>query len=232
MRPGILVSVFVLPVALIHVSVAVATPASDPAAYPFATCIVSGGPLGGEKESVAIRHDGRELRFCSEKCLSVFEKNASSFLSKLDQMILEDQLPRYPLATCVVSGEELSGGMGEPASYIYGNRLVRFCCMSCEKGFEKKPESHIAKIDEAAISLQAKDYPTENCPISQQKLGAMGKPYDYVFAGRLVRLCCSGCVDKFKEYPTAALAAIYGELPVKGGKADDRLQGHSCGHGH
>lgn len=232
MRPVILGLILVLAVTSIQVPVALTAPASDPAAYPLGTCIVSGRPLGGEKESVTAQRDGRDLRFCSEKCLRVFEKTPSSYLAKLDRAMIEDQLPHYPLEICVVSGEKLGGEMGEPANYLYGNRLVRFCCMSCSTGFEKEPTRYVAKLDQAAIAAQLKSYPAESCPISGQKLGAMGEPYDYIFAGRLVRLCCRGCLDKFNENPTTALAAIYGETPVKSGEQHDHPQGQSCKHDH
>jgi len=59
----------------------------------------------------------------------------------------------YPLATCVVSGEEL-GSMGEPFDYVHKapgqpDRLVRFCCESCVKKFKKDPAKYLAKIDAA-----------------------------------------------------------------------------------
>jgi len=59
----------------------------------------------------------------------------------------------YPLATCVVSGEEL-GSMGDPFDYIHRapgqpDRLVRLCCESCLKKFKKDPAKYLAQIDAA-----------------------------------------------------------------------------------
>ncbi len=61
----------------------------------------------------------------------------------------------YPLKTCVVSGDELGGEMGEAVDYVYRqegkpDRLVRFCCRRCVKKFEKDPAPSLQKIDEAA----------------------------------------------------------------------------------
>lgn len=232
MRSIILRLILVLAFTSVLAQVALAASASDPAAYPLSTCIVSGRSLGGETESVTAQYEGRELRFCSKKCLSAFEKNPSSYVAKLDQAIIEDQLRSYPLEICVVSGEKLGGEMGEPANYLYGNRLVRVCCVSCTKGFEKDPASYLAKLDQAAIAAQLKSYPAESCPVSGQKLGSMGGPYDYIFGGRLVRLCCKGCLDKFNESPSTALAAIYGEDPVKRGEQHDHQQSQSSEHDH
>lgn len=60
----------------------------------------------------------------------------------------------YPLKTCVISQEDL-GTMGEPADLIYRvagtpDRLVRFCCESCIKDFEKDPAAALKRIDDAA----------------------------------------------------------------------------------
>lgn len=59
----------------------------------------------------------------------------------------------YPLKTCVISQEEL-GSMGEPTEWIYRaegkpDRLVRFCCNGCLKGFRKDPAAALKRIDDA-----------------------------------------------------------------------------------
>ncbi len=63
--------------------------------------------------------------------------------------VIQQQLPAYPLQTCVVSGEKL-GGMGEAVNYVYKGRLVRFCCKGCVKDFEKDPAKYLKILDEAA----------------------------------------------------------------------------------
>ncbi len=61
----------------------------------------------------------------------------------------------YPLDTCVVSGDKLEDGdMGPPIDYIYkqagqADRLVRFCCESCIKTFNKDPQKYLKLIDAA-----------------------------------------------------------------------------------
>ncbi len=59
----------------------------------------------------------------------------------------------YPLKTCVISQEDL-GSMGEPTEWIYRaegkpDRLVRFCCNGCLKGFRKDPAAALKRIDDA-----------------------------------------------------------------------------------
>lgn len=56
---------------------------------------------------------------------------------------------KYPLTTCVVSGEKL-GEMGAPFVHKHNGREVRFCCKGCLKDFNKDPQSYLKKLDAAA----------------------------------------------------------------------------------
>jgi hypothetical protein len=74
----------------------------------------------------------------------------------------------YPLTTCLVSDEKLEGDMGGPVDYIHKeagkpDRLVRFCCKSCIKDFEKEPAKYLKKLDEAAAA-KAKEVHAERKP--------------------------------------------------------------------
>lgn len=65
----------------------------------------------------------------------------------------------YPLKTCVVSGEEIGGDMGDGIDYVYKqdgqpDRLVRFCCKDCVKDFNKEPAKYLKEIDEAAAKAK------------------------------------------------------------------------------
>lgn len=214
MRKITFVLLMILALQIVFLSPAFGGPVSDASIYPLPTCAVCDKALDIESAPVTLQQEGRELRFCGKNCETTFKKDPSLHLKKLDQSIIEDQLPLYPISTCLVSGEPFGGDMGQPANYLHGNRLVRFCCMSCLSGFSKKPEEHIAKLDQAVITAQLEDYPADTCPVTGEKLGGMGEPYDYVFAGRLVRFCCGGCIDGFNSNPTAALAAVYGGSTV------------------
>lgn len=200
-----------LTVLLLGTGPSLAAPSSNSATYPLDTCIVSGKTLGTHGDVVVREYDGREVQFCCPMCIKDFEKDQASYLKKLDQAIIDAQLPDYPLQTCVVSGQALDGSMGEPVNHFVGNRLIRLCCGSCEKELDADPTSFLAKLDAAVVQAQLPDYQAEVCPISGEKLGAMAEPYDYVFAGRLVRFCCPGCIKSFDKDPTAAMAAVYGD---------------------
>ncbi len=128
-----------------------------------------------------------------------------------DAKIIREQLPVYPLDTCPISGEKLGeGDMGEPINYVVNGRLVRLCCKGCVKKVKADPAAVIAKLDAAVIRTQKPIYPLDTCVISGEKLGEgdMGEPIDYVVNGRLVRLCCKGCVRKVKADPAAAIAKV------------------------
>lgn len=91
--------------------------------------------------------------------------------------------------------------------------------------FQEKAATPAAAPDAAAeakiIAQQLPSYPLTHCPISHEALDAMGKPLDVVQDGRLVRLCCKGCVKELKKDP-AATAAVFksiDEAVVKAQKA-------------
>lgn len=180
-------------------------PPAEGDAYPLAVCPVSGMELGSMGMPIVYEHEGRQIRFCCDECIEPFEEAPAEHLAEVDERIVEDQLAHYPMDTCVVSGAEL-GSMGDPVNYVYGNRLVRFCCPMCDETFEADPAAHLAQIDAAAIEQQKADYPTDMCVVSGEPLSEWGEPVDIVMANRLVRLCCNTCAEDFHADPAGYLA--------------------------
>jgi hypothetical protein len=208
------------------------TPAKSPdktkklaGVYPLTTCPISGEKLGEMGKPVVYEHEGREVRFCCKGCIDEFKADAAGRLKAIDQAIIDDQKPLYALKACPISGQKL-GEMGEPADRVIDNRLVRFCCGGCEKKFKEDIAANMAKLDKAAIDQQSKDYPLEVCPLSGEKLGSMGDPIEVVVAGRLVRLCCEGCVNKLARDPSGAITKI-----DQARKAAEDTQGNDLGGG-
>jgi YHS domain-containing protein len=173
--------------------------------YTLDTCPVDGKKL--EAKPIIRTHHGRELCFCSAECASNFERAPDAVIKRADEKIIDAQKPFYAAEVCPVAGEKL-GSMGEPVSYVYRNRLVRFCCDMCIQEFEKSPAKYLPKLDEAAIEKQLPSYPLESCPISGKKLGSMGEPVNVVIGNRLVRLCCKGCEGALRKEPLKALAKL------------------------
>ena len=175
--------------------------------YLLGTDPVSGGPLGDKP--LIYQHEERELRFTDQKSLDAFKADPAKYLPKVDQQMIEQQLPFYPLDTCMISGDKLGGDMGKAVDLIYKNRLVRFCCNDCVKDFQKDPAKYIAKLDAAVIAKQGPSYPITTCMVSGDKLGGdMGKPVDQVVGNRLVRFCCADCPKDFSKNPLKYLKMI------------------------
>ncbi|HCT45570.1 MAG TPA: hypothetical protein DF699_10175, partial [Phycisphaerales bacterium] len=176
--------------------------------YTLTACPVSGEALGSMGDPVVKEIDGREVRFCCNMCVGRFEKNKEQYFKKIDEQMIEDQLPYYPMTTCAISGEPLSeDGEDIAINLIHANRLIRLCCRSCVKEFKKDPGAYIAEIDRAAADTQRADYPLDKCMIGG-KLGSMGEPSEIVLAGRLIRFCCAMCEPKVIENPAQYLAQL------------------------
>ena len=142
----------------------------------------------------------------------------SPFLEAQEDRIIADQVPVYPLTTCLVSGEPLpSEDSGDIIDLVHEDRLVRLCCKGCDKEFRKDPAAFLVKLDAAVVAAQTSDYPLDTCIVSLEPLGSMGDPIDAIVDGRLYRLCCKGCKKKVTQPGApyrAALEAAYIEAQV------------------
>lgn len=197
--------VMTLAAVLVGLQASAAEVVRDTSTYPLGVCPVSGQALG-EPHIKTI--EGDEVRFCCPGCESAYTGKLEAYTKKVDGMIVEAQKPGYPLDTCVVSGEEL-GSMGEPVEYVHEYRLVRLCCGGCKSGFEKDPGKYLDKLDAAVVEKQGADYPLDSCAVAGNPLGDTA--VDFIIGGKLVRLCCPGCVDKVKADPIKYFAKIEGK---------------------
>jgi len=177
---------------------------TDP--YPLDTCPVSGETLlvGA---SVTRDFDGREFRFCCEKCVAAFESKKAELTAKVDAEIIKRQAPLYPTDTCIVLGEKLvEEESDKPVDYVHNNRLIRFCCKPCIGKFKKDPAAFLKKLDAMVAEKQAKSYPTTTCIVSGKALGA--DAHNVVMAGRLIRLCCKECEKSLRAEAPKHLVAL------------------------
>lgn len=180
------------------------TKASDP--YTLDTCALSGKKLGSMGDPVVEVISGREVRFCCSGCVPTFKKDAAKHFAKLDAKLAADQRRYYPLSRCLVSKEKIAEDKAQEV--FVGNRLVRTCCSGCEKKLKAKPAKYLARLDAVARKLQGRAYPLETCLVSGGKLGGMGKPVEVILGGRLVKLCCKGCLPKLHKSPATYLAKL------------------------
>jgi hypothetical protein len=180
--------------------------------YPLTTCPISHEPLDAMGKPLDMVHEGRLVRLCCKGCLKEFKQDPAKTLKAIDEGVVKAQRASYPLKTCVVSGEEL-GGMGEPFEMVHGTRLVRLCCKSCVKGFQKDSDKLMAKIDAALIAEQKKSYPLTKCLACEKALE--GEGFDQLYGTRLTRFCCETCSATFAKEPAKYLAQLDKASPKK-----------------
>ncbi|MBK6939010.1 MAG: hypothetical protein IPH13_02230 [Planctomycetes bacterium] len=124
--------------------------------YPLTTDPVTGTALG--KDAIDYVYGTRLVRLASKESIADFEKDPKAALGKVDQALIDAQRKTYPLKTCLVSGEELSGEMGESIDRLYGTRLVRFGCDSCVEKFEADPAKYLGVLDAATKEESKSDH--------------------------------------------------------------------------
>ncbi len=74
---------------------------------------------------------------------------AASPLAGLAAESKKDKPKPYPLDTCLVSGEKLSGEHGKPFVFVHEGQEIKLCCKSCQKDFKKDPAKYLKKLQEA-----------------------------------------------------------------------------------
>lgn len=174
--------------------------------YALDTCPITGKKLGSMGDPVVKLYDSREVRFCCSGCPEKFEKDKVANFTKIDEKIIKDQAPLYPLKTSVVTGKDLPA---TPFEFVYGNRLIRLGAEGEKADFLKDPKKYLGTLDKAVVEQQGKDYALKTCPVSKEEFGGdMGEPVDLVIAGRLVRLCCKACKKDVEKDPAKFVAIV------------------------
>ena len=116
--------------------------------YPLTTCPISGEKLGAKPTEFVV--DGRLVRTCCGDCKAQIVKSPADAIKKIDAAVVAGQKATYPLQTCAVTDAKLDD---KAVDYVYGTRLVRFCCKKCVPEFQKKPAEYLAKIDSAKKTM-------------------------------------------------------------------------------
>jgi YHS domain-containing protein len=119
--------------------------------YPLKTCPVSGEKFGGDMgKPYIMAYEGREIKLCCKGCVDDFNKNAASYIKKIDAAEKKAAKDHpYPLNTCLVSGEKMGGSMGKPVSLVYEEQELKFCCKDCIKEFKKDTDKYMKKLASA-----------------------------------------------------------------------------------
>ena len=95
---------------------------------------------------------------------------------------------------------------------------------------QKEQQDHSQHEHGQAKAPEKKPYPLDVCIVSGEKLGSMGDPVVLKHEGREVRLCCPGCIDKFKKEPAKYLKKL-DEAEKKKQPADEKKK-HEDHGGH
>jgi len=124
-------------------------PTTKPVAYPLDVCVTSGEKLGTMGDPIVRTIDDREVRFCCGGCAKPFTADIKAGHEKMDALIIAAGKDKYPLKTCIVSGEALP----EAKDIIYyvhrpTNQLVAFCCSGCVKGFQADPQKYLSRLSQ------------------------------------------------------------------------------------
>lgn len=114
--------------------------------YALPTCPVSGRMLGTMSEPIDFVFRNRLVRLCCAACKTGFMNDPARHVAKLDAAAIAAQGKVYPTTTCVVSGEPLDGGTGEPVDVVIGNRLIRLGCDRCVEQLRHDPLTYLAKL--------------------------------------------------------------------------------------
>jgi hypothetical protein len=76
--------------------------------------------------------------------------------------------------------------------------LIGLILAGCGDG--RPPATHAAPA--------AKPYPLQTCVVSNEPLGAMGKPTSVVHEGQEIKFCCAGCEKDFWKDPAKFMKKV------------------------
>jgi len=174
--------------------------ARDP--YPLLKCVVLDAPMYEEAETFDV--GDREIRVCCEECMQTFMAGTDSWIDVVDERIIEQETPYYPLTTCIVDGKSLDD-FGA-VDFVFRNRLFRLCSEDCRKAIEQQPAKYFGLLNKSVIKKQKPKYPLAKCIVSGQPLGKAA--IDHVVGNQLIRLAGPKQLEKFDETPGKYLSEL------------------------
>ena len=69
-------------------------------------------------------------------------------------------------------------------------------------------QEQVSEADQAVIDAQLPSYPLDTCVVGGEGLDSMGGAKNVVVEGRLVRVCCKGCIRAVKKDPAKFIATV------------------------
>ncbi|MCP4853762.1 MAG: hypothetical protein GY903_04640 [Fuerstiella sp.] len=169
------------------------SPTDDP--YPLVKCVILDGALDDGADVLYV--GDREIRVCCQECVNEFSGSEETWIGVVDELIIEQQVPYYPLNKCIVDGKLLDDF--STIDKVVGNRLFRVCSDDCCQAVEQQPATYFGVLNKAVIKKQKPTYPLAKCVVSDEALGKHA--IDHVVGNQLIRLSSSEQLDRFDTNP-------------------------------
>lgn len=133
---------------------------------------------------------------------------------------------------------------GNPVKLLVGDEPLFVCCVSCIDEVKKHPQETLKKAAaliaanrppavapavapaEVFWAVETDDAAMRNqsvCPVTDQPLGAHGRPLKVVVDGRPVFVCCEGCIDEVQINPQRYLKIAGTTGPSRGKPQQEEL---------
>jgi len=90
-----------------------------------------------------------------------------------------------------------------------------------------KGSSKGSMVEDAAVNVGNKI-----CPVSKEKLGGMGKAFEYEHNGKIYNLCCKGCLKDFKKDPEKYIKIIEEQMEEEASMNGSHKGSDHEGHDH
>jgi hypothetical protein len=183
-------------------------------------CPVMGGELGSMGDPIKVQMGSQFVYLCCKGCVGKQAK--AEHWKTIQANIAKAQ------GTCPIMGKAVTPDM---KSTVVNGQQVFVCCPPCIDKIQADPKAALTKVNASYVSfVKSKSQLTGDqahiaaqgiCPVSGQKLGAMGDPIKVQVGEEYAFLCCKGCQGKqldAKHWATvqANLAKAQGTCPVMG----------------
>ncbi|MDZ4754911.1 MAG: hypothetical protein SGJ11_10505 [Phycisphaerae bacterium] len=117
--------------------------AQQGASYPLTHCLVMLDETLVEDDHKTVVFGNRLYKLCCKKCVNNFLKGTGRYVGAFDREWTAKQKSKYPLDTCVVTGEKLGD---KPVDLMIGYELVRVATNDAAKTVLENPKPYLAKL--------------------------------------------------------------------------------------
>lgn len=175
--------------------------------YPFTVDLATGKALSTKPIEYVTK--GRLFRLGEETSKAIVDANFDAFSKKIEDEVIKQQKPTYPLTTSALSGKPLGD---KPVEKVYGTKLVRLADVTEVATFDADPTVTIRKLNDAYIAMQLPTYPYKKDPVSKEDLAtftAAGKtPVKYLWGNKLILFTSANSVSEFEKSPETYLVTL------------------------